>query len=493
MRKIKIFDTTLRDGEQTPGATMTISEKIKIAKQLELLGVDIIEAGFAAASKADFLAIQTISKELEKPIICSLARALEKDIEIAGKSLENAKNKRIHTFIATSDIHLEHKLKMTKDEAIKQAVKSISFAKTFTNDIQFSLEDATRTDLEFLLDFVEAIIEAGVTTVNLPDTVGIRTPREIGLLISHVKNQFDGKIDFSVHNHNDLGLATANSLEGILCGANQVECTINGIGERAGNASLEEIIVSMMIKRSFFKDVSTNINLKEIYPTSRLVSYITGIEPQPNKAIVGKNAFAHESGIHQDGFLKKKETYQIFNPELIGKTDNTAIQLGKLSGKAALKDKIKSLGFNIEEIDIEEVFFKFKKLADYKKEIFDEDIIALISNDNLTPFAVFKRVDYKNDLIVFEIDKREESFFVQFSNSGIINELFLSIDEFFEIETKLLDYSVRSVTRGKDSLANTFVKVLCNGTEYVGHGLNIDTIVSSCEAYTSIINQILEK
>jgi len=493
MRKIKVFDTTLRDGEQTPGATMTINEKIKIAKQLDILGVDIIEAGFAASSNGDFEAIQAISESITNATVCSLARASEKDIELAAKAISNAKNQRIHTFIATSDIHMKYKLKMERDEVFKRAVRAVEYAKTFTDDVQFSFEDATRTDIGLLFELSTALIEARVKTINLPDTVGFRTPREIGLLVSKMKDVFGNKIDLSIHNHNDLGLATANTLEGILCGANQVECTINGIGERAGNAALEEIVMGIKVKDNFFKSIYTDINIKELYPTSRLVSYVTGIEPQPNKAIVGKNAFSHESGIHQHGFLENKETYQIINPEDIGKTNNDSIVLGKLSGRRAFKAKIKELGLVIEDDKLDFYFSKFKDLADYKKEILDEDIRAIVSNEKICDIVKFKKLDFINNKLIIEIDGVEKSSYIQLSTDGIINQIFKSIDSLIGDNGLLLDYTVKAVTNGKDSLANSFVKVSFNEEIFTGHGLNIDTIVSSCEAYVSTINQYLSK
>ena len=363
---IKIFDTTLRDGEQSPGASMNTEEKVKIARQLEKLGVDIIESGFAAASAGDFDSIVQISKTVKNSTICSLARALETDIKKSGDAIALAKSKRIHTFIATSKIHMEYKLKMSPKEVIQKAINAVCYAKTFVDDVEFSCEDAGRSDISFLKEITDAVVEAGAKTVNFPDTVGYRLPDEVAHMVREMVAFIDKKAIVSVHNHNDLGLAVANSLSSIMAGARQVECTINGLGERAGNASLEEIVMAIKTRQDIFSGIDTNINTKEIYPASKLVSTITGIVPQPNKAIVGKNAFSHESGIHQDGVLKNKSTYEIMKAEDIG-LDINAIVLGKHSGRHAFGDKIKSLGFELDNEELDKVFARFKTVADKKK------------------------------------------------------------------------------------------------------------------------------
>ena len=380
-KNLIIFDTTLRDGEQSPGASMDIDEKIQIAVALENLKVDVVEAGFPVASKGDFKAVQEISKLIKSSTICALARALEKDISVAADALKDSPNPRIHTFIATSPIHMEKKLKMTPSKVIETAEKAISLAKTFTDDVEFSPEDAGRSDLKFLCEVISAAIDSGATTINIPDTVGYNLPHQFGKLIENIISNVDNsdKAVFSVHCHNDLGLAVANSLSAVINGARQVECTINGLGERAGNAALEEIVMTVRTRRDIF-DCDTNIDTKNILKTSRLVSGITGFPVQPNKAIVGKNAFAHESGIHQDGIIKSRETYEIMRAEDIGLVSNSLV-LGKHSGRNAFKQKVEDLNIMPKTTsDFDDLFYRFKDLADKKHEIFDEDIINLVSN-----------------------------------------------------------------------------------------------------------------
>ena len=380
-KNLIIFDTTLRDGEQSPGASMDIDEKIQIAVALEKLKVDVIEAGFPIASKGDFKAVSEISKSIKSSTICALARALEKDISVAADALKEASNPRIHTFIATSPIHMEKKLKMKPSEVIKTAKKAVSLAKTFTNDVEFSPEDAGRSDLEFLCEVISNAIDSGATTINIPDTVGYNLPHQFGKLIYDIMNNVDNadKAVFSVHCHNDLGLAVANSLSAVINGARQVECTINGLGERAGNAALEEIVMTVRTRKDIF-DCDTNIDTKNILKTSRLVSGITGFPVQPNKAIVGKNAFAHESGIHQDGIIKSRETYEIMRAEDVGLVSNSLV-LGKHSGRNAFKQKVEDLNIMPKTTsEFDDLFYRFKDLADKKHEIFDEDIINLVSN-----------------------------------------------------------------------------------------------------------------
>jgi 2-isopropylmalate synthase len=501
MEMVKIFDTTLRDGEQSPGASMTIEEKIKVAKQLEKLRVDIIEAGFAAASPGDFEAINNIAKEVSSSTICSLARALEKDIEAAAKAIEPAPLKRIHTFIATSPIHMQYKLKMSPDEVIKRAVRAVEYAKSFVDDVEFSCEDAGRSEMSFLKEIISAVIEAGAKTINIPDTVGYRFPTEMGAMIKELVEYFPKDITFSVHCHNDLGLATANSLYSILNGARQVECTINGLGERAGNAALEEIVMAIKVRRDLFDGIDTRINTKEIYPTSRLVASVTGIEPQPNKAIVGRNAFAHESGIHQDGVLKHKETYEIMRAEDIGLDVKDTIVLGKHSGRHAFKKKLEALGFdNLSDEELNEVFMKFKKLADKKKEIYDEDILALM-NDSMD------KTPKTYELISLQLSdcsdgmpsaaakiKFEDKIFVDAAiGEGTIDAVFKVIDRISGINGRLMDYKVEAVSEGKDALAKVMVKVIFdeNKPAVMGHGLSIDTMLASARAYINALNNYL--
>ena len=496
MEMVKIFDTTLRDGEQSPGASMTIEEKIKVAKQLEKLRVDIIEAGFAAASPGDFEAINNIAKEVSSSTICSLARAVEKDIEAAAKAIDPAPLKRIHTFIATSPIHMQYKLKMTPDEVINRAVKAVEYARSFVDDVEFSCEDAGRSEMSFLKEIIDAVIKAGAKTINIPDTVGYRFPTEIGEMIKELTQTFPN-VTFSVHCHNDLGLATANSLYAILNGARQVECTINGLGERAGNAALEEIVMAIKVRRDLFKQIDTRINTKEIYPTSRLVASITGIEPQPNKAIVGRNAFAHESGIHQDGVLKHKETYEIMSAEDIGLDVKDTIVLGKHSGRHALRKKLESLGFEVSEDELNEIFTKFKKLADKKKEIYDEDILAIMYDSTDKTPKVYELVslqlsDCSDGLpsAAAKIRYEDKEFIDAAVGEGTIDAVFKVIDRISGISGKLMDYKVEAVSEGKDALAKVMVKVIFdeNKPAVMGHGLSIDTMLASARAYINALN-----
>ncbi len=499
--QIIIFDTTLRDGEQSPGASMNTKEKIQIAMQLEKLGVDVIEAGFAAASKGDFEAISKIADVVKNSTVCSLARALEYDITQAANAIKNAPKQRIHTFIATSPIHMEHKLKMTPEQVIKKAVEAVSLAKSFVNDVEFSCEDAGRSDIGFLKEISDAVIEAGAKTINLPDTVGIKLPHEIEQLISTMHQHIGDRAIISVHNHNDLGLAVANSLASIQAGARQVECTINGLGERAGNAALEEIVMALKVREDVYSNVQTNINAKEIYPTSRMIASITGIEPQPNKAIVGKNAFAHESGIHQDGVLKHKETYEIFSPEEIGLNKEDTLVLGKHSGRAAFSDKLAKLGFNLEQEELNSAFARFKELADKKKDIYDDDIRALITS-NMT--SVEKSYELKalqlmdstggvpSAAVTIKLPNDEEVTDASIGD-GTIDAVFKTIDRITGHNGTLMDYKVKSISEGKDALANVTVQVAFNKDEpaIIGHGLSVDTMLASAKAYIGALNSYL--
>jgi 2-isopropylmalate synthase len=479
---------------------MNTEEKIQIAIQLEKLGVDIIEAGFAAASPGDFDAISRIAQRVTGSTVCSLARAMERDIKAAGEAVAQAKMRRIHTFIATSSIHMEHKLKMRPDEVIKRAVEAVSYAREFVEDVEFSCEDAGRSDIGFLKEISDAVIDAGATTINLPDTVGFRLPFEIGAMVKEMSEYTKNRAIISVHNHNDLGLGVANSLEAVMNGARQVECTINGLGERAGNAALEEIVMALKTRGDVFADFHTNINTKEIYPSSRLIANITGIEPQPNKAIVGKNAFAHESGIHQDGMLKNRETYEIIRPADIGLNVTDTLVLGKLSGRAAFKDKLAKLGFNLDDVALNASFARFKILADKKKEIYDDDLRALVTNEMTKAIQVFELVslqlmDCSNGVpsaaICIKQDGKE---IIDASiGDGTMDAIFKTIDRISGYEGRLMDYRVKSVSKGKDALANVTVKVAFNDNEpaIIGHGLNIDTMLASARAYIGALNSYL--
>ncbi len=499
--QIIIFDTTLRDGEQSPGASMNTKEKIQIATQLERLGVDVIEAGFAAASPGDFEAINKIAQVVKNSTVCSLARALERDITEAAKAIEPAAKKRIHTFIATSPIHMEYKLKMTPEQVIKKAVEAVTLAKSFVDDVEFSCEDAGRSDIGFLKEISDAVIEAGASTINLPDTVGIRMPQEIADMISQMHAHIGSRAIISVHNHNDLGLAVANSLAAIQNGARQVECTINGLGERAGNAALEEIVMALKVRSDLFSDVYTNINTKEIYPTSRMIASVTGIEPQPNKAIVGKNAFAHESGIHQDGVLKHKQTYEIFSPEEIGLHKEDTLILGKHSGRAAFKDKLEKLGFNLNSEELESAFERFKELADKKKDIYDDDLRALVTSNitgikNAYELKALQLMDSTGGVpsAAVTIELPDGSVITDAGiGDGTIDAVFKTIDRITGHTGKLMDYKVKSVSKGKDALANVTVQVAFNQDEpaVIGHGLSVDTMLASARAYLGALNSYL--
>ncbi len=496
---IKIFDTTLRDGEQSPGASMTTDEKIKIARQLERLGVDIIEAGFAAASPGDFDAVSQIASLVEKSTVCSLSRAVERDIKAAGEAVAKAKLRRIHTFIATSPIHMEYKLGMSPDEVIRRAADAVAYAKTFVDDVEFSCEDATRSELPFLKEIMDAVIQAGAKTINLPDTVGYTTPGEYGKLVKELSEFTKGRAIISVHCHNDLGLATANSLSAAINGARQIECTINGLGERAGNASLEEIVMALKTRSDAYGGIDTRINTREIYPTSRLVATTCGIEPQPNKAIVGKNAFSHESGIHQDGILKYRETYEIMKAEDIG-WDKNRLTLGKLSGSHAFADKLKELGIELDKEDFNKAFKRFKALADKKKEIYDDDIRMIVSDETTETPQVYELVKLQISdcsegvpsaaaTIRFEGKEMTDAAI----GDGTIDAIFKVIDRISGYNGKLNDYKVEAVSEGKDALAKVVVKVVFDEGKpaVMGHGLSIDTMLASAKAYVASLNSYL--
>lgn len=497
--KIIIFDTTLRDGEQSPGASMNTDEKIHLALQLEKLGVDVIEAGFAAASPGDFDAIEKIAGAVSKTRVCSLARALEKDIKAAGEAIKGAKLGRIHTFIATSPIHMEFKLKMQPQEVIKRAVESVQYAKSLCDDVEFSCEDACRSDMGFLKEICDAAINAGASTINIPDTVGYLYPDEITTRIGEIVKLIGERAVVSVHNHNDLGMATVNSLAAILAGARQVECTINGIGERAGNAALEEIVMAIKTRTDKFAPLYTDINLKEIYPSSRLVASITGIEPQPNKAIVGKNAFAHESGIHQDGVLKHKETYEIMHAEDIG-LDKNSLVLGKHSGRHAFKDKLVSLGYELSNEQIEIAFNKFKVLADSKKDVFDEDIRELVNDEFVGAEKTYEVLVLSSNSCnkghastALTLRYKDEILSDSALGNGGVDAIFKAIDRISGISGSLKEYQVKAVSQGKDALAKVTVKVeFKDEGAIIGRGLDVDTMLASAKAYVAALNTYLD-
>ncbi|NLC69330.1 MAG: 2-isopropylmalate synthase [Clostridiaceae bacterium] len=498
--RIKIFDTTLRDGEQTPGVNLNVHEKVEIARQLERLGVDVIEAGFAIASPGDFEAVNEVSKVIKDVKVASLARALEKDIDVAWEAVKNARMPRIHTFIATSDIHMKHKLRMTEEEVLERAIQMVRYAKKYCEDVEFSAEDASRTRMDFLYKVIEETIKAGATVINIPDTVGYATPGEFGELIRGIKNNVPNidKVDISVHCHNDLGMAVANSLVAVENGATQVECTINGLGERAGNAALEEIIMGIDTRKDFYK-AGHKIDTTQIYRSSRLVSTLTGITVQPNKAIVGANAFAHESGIHQHGVLAEKTTYEIMKPESIGLKQNRLV-LGKLSGRHAFEEKLKEMGYNLTKEQITNAFQKFKELADRKKDVTDKDIEALVEEKVARIPEVFQLETYQissGDKVVstatVSVRRNGNVYTEAATGEGPIDAAFKAMERTVGFALDLEDYNLRAVTGGKDALGEVTVRVSKDGREFTGRGVSTDIIEASVRAYLSAINRVLSE
>ena len=494
--KLVIFDTTLRDGEQSPGASMTKDEKVRIAKALEKMRVDVIEAGFAISSQGDFEAVQAIANTITESRICSLSRAVSGDIERAAEALAGANAGRIHTFIATSPIHMRHKLQMEPDQVLEQAVGAVKIAGGLIDDVEFSLEDASRTEFEFMCRITEAVINAGARTINLPDTVGYSDPGEYGAMIERLLNTVPNadKAIFSVHCHNDLGLAVANSLSAVQAGARQVECTSNGLGERAGNASLEELVMAIRTRKDVFP-VTTDIDTVHIVPTSRLVSSITGFPVQPNKAIVGANAFAHESGIHQDGILKFRETYEIMKAEDVGWSTNK-LSLGKLSGRAAFAARLEELGINFDsKEEFNQAFVRFKELADKKREIFDEDLQALVSDvqmgtedDALTVTdleVVSKSGQSPHAKIGIRYHDKDHS--SEANGDGAVDAIFNAIEKLVNSETNLQLYSVNAVTQGTDSQGEVTVRLEKDGRIINGQGADTDILLASAKAYVNAL------
>jgi len=498
---IKIFDTTLRDGEQCPGASLNHEEKLKIAKQLEKLGVDIIEAGFPIASPDDFRAVHAIAKAIKKPTICGLARAVEKDIQTAFEAIRPARKKRIHTFLATSDLHLKFKLKMTRAEALMKITEMVKFARLKCGDVEFSPEDASRSDPKFLWKALETAIKAGAKTLNIPDTVGYATPAEFGEFVKNIRRNVRGirGVVISVHCHDDLGLAVANSLAAVRNGARQIECTINGIGERAGNTSLEEIVMAIRTRKDVFRNLKTNVKAKEIYRTSRLVSSLTGFVVPPNKAIVGSNAFAHESGIHQHGILAKRETYEIMKAQDVG-LDRNKLVLGKHSGRAALIARMIELGFELSQKEIEKTFKRFKLLADKKKEIFDEDLEALVLNeiseaaaewivDGVEVISGTKKKPRAEVVLKHSDDKK---FRKKSGGTGPVDAAYSAVNKIIGEKVKLLEFRMDAVSEGIDAQATVTVKVeTADGRTYTGKGSHTDIVVASVKSYVNALNKIL--
>ena len=497
--KLIIFDTTLRDGEQSPGASMTRDEKIRIARALERLKVDVIEAGFPAASPGDFESVQAVANTVKDSIVCGLARALDKDIDSAGAALKGAQRSRIHTFIATSPIHMQMKLQMSPEQVIEYAVRAVKRARQYTDNVEFSPEDAGRSDEDFLCRILEAVIDAGATTLNIPDTVGYSVPQQFGATIANLINRIPNsdKAIFSVHCHNDLGLAVANSLAAVMNGARQVECTINGLGERAGNASLEEIVMAVRTRHDVF-NCQTGIDTREILTCSKLVSSITGFPVQPNKAIVGANAFAHEAGIHQDGVLKSRETYEIMRAEDVGWTTNRMV-LGKHSGRNAFKSRITELGFEFtSEKELNDAFSRFKHLADKKHEIFDEDLQALVSEEMTEVenehFALVSLMAHSETgqtpqaRLVLTMGGAEKS--AHSNGSGPVDAAFKAIESVIHSGAELQLYSVNNITSGTESQGEVTVRLARGGRIVNGLGADTDIVVASAKAYLNALNRL---
>ncbi|MDP4027720.1 MAG: 2-isopropylmalate synthase [Gallionella sp.] len=500
--KLIIFDTTLRDGEQSPGAAMTREMKVRIARQLEKLGVDVIEAGFAAASPGDFEAVKAVAETVKNSTVCSLARAGENDVRRAGEAIKPAKSGRIHTFIATSPIHMQHKLRMSEDQVVERAVSAVKWALEYTDDVEFSAEDAVRSEMDFLIRVFDAVIRAGAKTLNVPDTVGYSIPaawgERIRELIERVPNS--DKVVWSTHCHNDLGLAVANSLAAVMNGARQVECTINGLGERAGNASLEEVVMAVRTRRDIF-NLDTRIDTTQIVPTSKLVSSITGYPVQPNKAIVGANAFAHESGIHQDGVLKHRETYEIMRAEDVGWNANK-LTLGKLSGRNALRQRFAALNI---EFDSEEAFNaafqRFKELADRKHEIFDEDLQSLVSDEAVAQVSEYYRLVAMGAhsetgvlpvaRVIISIEGTEHQADAQ--GGGPVDATFQAIEKVAHSGTELQLYSVNNITSGTDAQGEVTVRLAKGGRIVNGQGADTDIVVASAKAYLNALNKLHSK
>ncbi|MGC9455513.1 MAG: 2-isopropylmalate synthase [Phycisphaerae bacterium] len=495
-RNIVIFDTTLRDGEQSPGCSMNMAEKVELARALEQLRVDVIEAGFPAASKGDFEAVRTVAKTLKDSAVCGLARSLEKDVSAAGEAVRGAAKPRIHVFCATSEIHRRHKLKRAKEEIVRMSVESVRQARNFTDDVEFSPEDASRTEWDFLTEITEAVIDAGAGTVNIPDTVGYAVPEQFAALIRHLRENVPNidKAVLSVHCHDDLGLAVANSLAAVAAGAGQVECTVNGIGERAGNAAMEEVVMAIKTRGDFF-GADCRVDTRRIYPTSRLVSSITGMHVQRNKAIVGENAFAHEAGIHQHGVLANRETYEIMRPEDIGVPPSRLV-LGKHSGRHAFKQRIEALGYTLEPEQIDNAFEKFKALADKKKHVFDADIEALIDEqiektselwtlESVQTTAGSSTVPTATVTVLREGERLTDAA----TGDGPVDAVYEAIQRITGVSLELVDYSLRAITSGKDAQGEVTIEVEHDGRRFRTRGVSTDIVEASARAFLSAVNR----
>jgi 2-isopropylmalate synthase len=497
MEKVFIFDTTLRDGEQSPGASMNLGEKILFARQLERLNVDVIEAGFPASSPGDFESVKRVAQEIRGPQIAGLARTTPKDIDTAWEALKQARSPRIHVFIATSDIHLQHKLRMSREEVLAETGRAVAHAKRYTENVEFSCEDATRSDPDYLARVLEAAIDAGATTVNIPDTVGYTTPTEYGKLLTYLRQKVKNiqKAVISVHCHDDLGMAVANSLTAVEHGARQVECTVNGIGERAGNASMEEIVMALKTRKDFFS-FEVGIVTEQIYPSSRLLTSITGIQVPPNKAIVGANAFAHEAGIHQDGVLKEKTTYEIMKPETVG-INQSILVLGKHSGRHAFRDRVRALGYELSEAHLNQAFQRFKEVADKKKQVFDEDLEAIIADEILRIPDFYKLVNLNvvsgsvtvpTATVQIEIGGKlyQEAGF----GDGPVDAATKTIAKIIKTKSRLVKFSVNAITGGTDAQGETMMILEEEGLRVTGQGAHTDIIMAAAKAYINALNKL---
>jgi len=500
MDKVVIFDTTLRDGEQAAGGTLNVKEKVEIARQLEKLGVDVIEAGFPISSPGDFEAVSSIAREVRTSIICALTHASKEAIDRAWEAVKNAVNSRIHVFLSASDVHLLHQLKKSRDEILQTSRDMVAWAKQYTDDIEFSPMDASRTEPEYMYQILEAVIDAGATTVNIPDTVGYAVPEEFGNLIEGIfKNvpNIDRAV-VSVHCHNDLGLAVANSLESLRRGARQVECTVNGIGERAGNASLEEIVMAIRTRKDFYSELTTSIDTKQIYRASRLVSELTGFIVQPNKAIIGANAFSHESGIHQDGVIKMPITYEIMDPREIG-IPASSLVLGKLSGRHAFRERLAELGYNLNEEDFNRAFTAFKELADKKKNVTDRDIESLVAEEQRTVSEVYHldRIqvscgDRGIPNAAVRLTAPDGSILADAAlGTGPVDAVYQAINRLINVPNELTEFTVKSVTEGIDAIGEVLIRIESDGVTYTGRGADTDIIVASAKAYINALNRLL--
>jgi 2-isopropylmalate synthase len=500
--RVAIFDTTLRDGEQSPGCSMNLEEKVRMARQLDALGVDVIEAGFPIASEDDFAAVREVARTCRRPVIAALCRTTPEDIERAWEALSDAARPRIHTFVATSDIHLQYKLQKTREEVLEMSCRAVRLAKGFTDEVEFSAEDATRTDLDYLCQVIAAVIDEGATVVNIPDTVGYTIPEEYARIITALKERVPNidRAAISVHCHNDLGLAVANSLTAIRCGARQVECTINGIGERAGNASLEELVMALRVRRDLLP-FETGVVTEEIYRSSQLLSNITGVHVQPNKAVVGKNAFAHEAGIHQHGVLRNRITYEIMTPESVGVKTNSLV-LGKHSGRHALSKKYEEMGYSLSRAELDKAYKLFTKLADQKKEIFEEDLLAILQDGFAqiperyklrTVQATAGTATLSTALVTLHdtAASGESASTATASGDGPVAAVYAAIDQLTGMAGRLIDYTVRSVTGGPDAVGEVFVHVEFGATSYTGKAASTDIVDASARAYLNAVNKAI--